>query len=131
MPDPDLIGLFVAPLEGAGVTYMVTGGVASVIYGDPRFTRDVDVVLELSRGEIPALLSAFDPTAFYVPPVETLQKEVARSPGGQRRVRLQVGAVSVSVAPIEYVMLRKLEYSWCRRLDLTATLEWARGYPTD
>ncbi len=28
---------------------MVTGGVASVIYGDPRFTRDVDIVMELIR----------------------------------------------------------------------------------
>ncbi len=34
--DPDLIGLFVEPLEATGITYMITGGVASVIYGDPR-----------------------------------------------------------------------------------------------
>jgi hypothetical protein len=45
--DPDLIGLFVEPLEAVGVSYMITGCVASVIYGDPRFTRDVDLVMEL------------------------------------------------------------------------------------
>ncbi|MGH7480620.1 MAG: hypothetical protein ACRELV_00565 [Longimicrobiales bacterium] len=47
MSDPDLIGLFVEPIERLELSYMITGGVASVIYGDPRFTRDVDIVLEL------------------------------------------------------------------------------------
>lgn len=33
---------------------MITGGVASVIYGDPRFTRDIDLVLEL-RVSLPSI----------------------------------------------------------------------------
>lgn len=57
MTAPDLIGLFIEPLEGTGIPYMITGGVASVIYGDPRFTRDVDVVLELRPANIPRLES--------------------------------------------------------------------------
>lgn len=72
MTDPDLIGLFVEPLESIGVSYMITDGAASVIYGDPRFTRDVDLVMELRPAEIPALESAFDPAA-YVPPAEALR----------------------------------------------------------
>lgn len=39
--EPDLIGLFVRLLEGLGISCMITGAVASAIYGDPRFTRDV------------------------------------------------------------------------------------------
>jgi len=31
---------------------MVTGGVAAVVYGGPRFTRDIDVVLELDESQI-------------------------------------------------------------------------------
>ncbi len=38
---------------------MVTGGVASVIYGDPRFTRDIDIVLRLRTQEIVGLVAAF------------------------------------------------------------------------
>ena len=49
MTTPDLVGLFIEPLERLQVPYMITGGVASVIYGDPRFTRDIDVVLVLGR----------------------------------------------------------------------------------
>jgi hypothetical protein len=43
--EPGLITLFVAPLHRAGIPYVVTGGVASVIYGEPRLTRDIDLVL--------------------------------------------------------------------------------------
>jgi hypothetical protein len=30
---------------------MVTGSVAAAVYGDPRLTRDVDVVLEIRKGD--------------------------------------------------------------------------------
>lgn len=79
---PDLIELFIRPLERAGLEYMITGGVAVVIYGDPRFTRDVDLVLELAPERSSALLGAFDGDAFYLPPAAVLAEEVARPEGG-------------------------------------------------
>lgn len=183
---PDLIGLFIRPLEQAGLEYMITGGVASVIYGDPRFTRDVDVVLELGESGIQRFIAAFDTGDFYLPPEETLTDEVLRPEGGHfnvihhdtalradvylaghvplhrwaldRVLRLPLGGEAISVAPIEYVILRKLQYfrdsgsdrhlrdismmlrlsgdtvdrpaldDWCRRLELTAWLERAEGF---
>ena len=59
MTEPDLVGLFVVPLESLGFDYMITGGVASVIYGDPRFTRDIDLILELREADAGGLLDAF------------------------------------------------------------------------
>jgi len=137
-PPPDLIELFIRPLERASVEYMITGGVAAVIYGDPRFTRDVDLVLELDAEGTSDLLTAFDPGEFYLPPAEVLSEEAARADGGHfniihhdtalradvytagkvplhrwaldRVVRLRVGPGEISVAPIEYVVLRKLQY---------------------
>jgi len=46
-PPSDLIELFIRPLERLGVEYMITGGVAGAVYGDPRFTGGVDLVLDL------------------------------------------------------------------------------------
>jgi len=74
---PDLIGLFIEPLEGTAIPYMITGGVASVIYGDPRFTRDVDVVLELRLTDVPRLARAFPENDYCVPPSETLAEEAS------------------------------------------------------
>ena len=138
MTAPDLIGLFIEPLERTEISYMITGGVASVIYGDPRFTRDVDIVLELRHSNIARLASVFEGGDFYVPPREVLEEEAARSRGGRfnlihrdtalradvylagddplhawalsRRQRMQVEAIAIWVAPIEYVIVRKLEY---------------------
>jgi len=56
---PDLVGLFVEPLERIGIAYMITGGAASVIYGDPRFTRGIDIVLVLHREGTGGLRAVF------------------------------------------------------------------------
>jgi hypothetical protein len=134
----DLLSVFVEPIERLGLTYMVTGGVASVFYGDPRFTRDVDLVVELDVSAAGALSAAFDRSAFYVPDVETLKEEATRRPWGhfniihhdtglradiyvhagdeleawalERRRQVPLGRLSVSFAPPEYVIVRKLEY---------------------
>lgn len=36
-------------LEEAGIEYMVTGSIASAFYGEPRATRDIDVVVNCGR----------------------------------------------------------------------------------
>ncbi len=138
MESPDLIGLFVRPLEALGIPYMVTGGVASVIYGDPRFTRDIDIVLKLDPSETARFATAFDPARYYVPPPDALRREAGRLRlghfnvihkdtglradvyvldhgelhqwGFSRRIALALEATTVSLAPPEYVIVRKLQY---------------------
>ncbi len=51
-PAPSLVGLFIAPLNRAGIEYMATGGLAAVVYGHPRLTLDVDLVIRLARHEV-------------------------------------------------------------------------------
>jgi hypothetical protein len=75
---PDLVGLFVGPLERLDIDYMITGGVASVIYGDPRFTRDIDIVVQLRPGDSDRLAAAFNDKEFYVPPIGVIHEEAAR-----------------------------------------------------
>lgn len=136
MPDPDFVELFVEPLNRLGLTYMVTGSVASMLYAEPRFTADIDLVLVLPLASIGALRAAFPPPAFYCPPAEVMEVEVARPLHGHVNVlhldsalkadlylvgqdplhawalplrrRIAVEAQDVWVAPPEYVVLRKL-----------------------
>ena len=42
-----LLKLVAARLDAAGVAYMVTGSMASAHYGQPRMTRDIDIVAVL------------------------------------------------------------------------------------
>ena len=45
---------------------MIGGSQASMYYGEPRLTRDVDVVVALHLHELPTLLRGFPPDQFYV-----------------------------------------------------------------
>lgn len=56
--------------EQAGIAYYITGGVAATAYGDPRTTRDLDVILNISKENIPTLVVALEAVGFYVPGVE-------------------------------------------------------------
>ena len=79
MPAPDFITLFVAPLEQLGAPYMITGATAAILYGQPRLTNDIDVVIELQRDEIVRLRAAFPESEFYVPPPDIIGVELARN----------------------------------------------------
>ena len=39
-------------LDENGIKYMVSGSIALNIYGIPRMTRDIDIVIELSENRI-------------------------------------------------------------------------------
>jgi hypothetical protein len=139
LPDaPDLISLFVAPLNRLGVTYMVTGSLAAGAYGEPRLTNDVDLVIVLSEADVQRFHAAFDESAFYIPPVEVIETECRRPLHGHfnlihhetafkadvyvagsdpfhgwaldRREAITLGDDVVWMAPPEYVIVRKLQY---------------------
>ena len=45
MQQPDLLDIFISPLNSGGIDYMITGSVASTLYGEPRLTSDIDLAL--------------------------------------------------------------------------------------
>ena len=100
-------------------------------------TNDVDVVVALSLADVPAFLAAFPLDEFYAPPEEVLALEVRRGQRGHcnlihhdsgfkadiyiafdelhrwalaHRRAIEIDGIHMSVAPVEYVILRKLEY---------------------
>lgn len=135
---PDLFSLFVRPLHRSGFRYMISGSLASVFYGEPRLTMDVDLVVHLEGPEGAKLAGLFSAEDYYVPPAEVLEIEIARPTRGHFNVihlasgqkadlypsrrhpywawafehrRLgRVGEDEVWFAPPEYVILWKLEF---------------------
>jgi hypothetical protein len=49
MPEANLFLMFTQRLNALGVPYMVSGSVAVIIYGEPRLTHDVDLIVVLDR----------------------------------------------------------------------------------
>lgn len=138
MPAPEPLAPFLEPLERLGLPYCITGSVAASVYGEPRLTADIDVVLLLDTKDIAPLRAAFPDSEYYVPPDETLRLELARSSRGAfnlihlanqfkadiylaardplhawalaHRRRIDLAGGGAWIAPPEYVILRKLEY---------------------
>ena len=52
-------------LEQANIPYMITGSTAMNYYATPRMTRDIDLVAELKKPDIPKLVKLFDKD-FYI-----------------------------------------------------------------
>lgn len=62
----DLLAQVVETFERLRIPYLVTGSVASMAYGEPRLTNDIDVVARIQEADIPGLLSAFPTHDFYL-----------------------------------------------------------------
>lgn len=61
----DVLKLVCKKLDNAEISYMLTGSFASNFYATPRMTRDIDIVIELSRFESQKLCSLFQ-DEFYI-----------------------------------------------------------------
>lgn len=75
--DPSEIARLLHPvLEQLRIPYYITGGVAASMYGDPRTTRDMDLVVELRRENIAQLAAVLEQEGFYCPSgaIEEIQR---------------------------------------------------------
>lgn len=138
MQDPNLFSLYIDLLYKNDIQYFVTGSVASIVYGEPRLTHDIDLVISIDDSNIDRLIKAFPPEQFYCPPEEVLRTEMNRTSRGHFNLihhdtgfkadiyftgksELQLWAMNnsrqidfsgskINIAPIEYVIIMKLEF---------------------
>ncbi len=67
-----------AALKVLDIPYMITGSVGAIIYGEPRLTNDMDVVVELPADKIDDLSKRFPSPDFYFPPPNSIRDEISR-----------------------------------------------------
>lgn len=136
---PSLIGLFIARLNRGGMDYAVTGGLAAIVYGHPRMTLDVDLVLQLGRTSSSTFESLWPSDEFYCPPASVIDEERARAEHGHfnvihhdtamradiylaginpfqtwaltHAVEREIQGERVRFAPIDYVIVYKLRFA--------------------
>src|SRR5437879_3390762 len=65
MDASELLRYLAAVLERLGIPYFVTGSLATIAYGEPRFTNDIDVVVDLRRDQVEAFCAAFPAPEYY------------------------------------------------------------------
>ena len=60
----DLLKQMVEAFESLGIPYLVTGSIASMLYGEPRFTNDIDIVADIPAGRVKELKKNFPESEF-------------------------------------------------------------------
>jgi hypothetical protein len=65
MEQTEILRHAVEALERLSVPYMVVGSIASIAYGESRFTQDIDIVVALEMKHVEGLLAAFPQEEFY------------------------------------------------------------------
>ncbi|MFH0734330.1 MAG: hypothetical protein V1773_05935 [bacterium] len=120
------------------INYFVTGSVASIVYGEPRLTNDIDLIISVFESQVDVLIKAFPFEEFYIPPKEIIITELRRPNRGHMNIihhksgfkadiyfvgkdEFQLWALEnkkeivflntiIPVAPAEYVIIKKLEF---------------------
>ncbi len=62
----EVLKFALAALEQLKLPYAVVGSFASSVWGESRFTQDIDIVIHLDATSATALYQAFPPAEFYV-----------------------------------------------------------------
>jgi len=62
----ELLNRMVAALKAEGIPYMLTGSLASSIYGEPRSTNDIDLVIDPSPDALDRLVGRLQREGLYV-----------------------------------------------------------------
>jgi hypothetical protein len=146
----EFLAWVVGHFDRLSIGYMVGGSTASSVYGEPRTTRDVDIVVEVDGESLRRLFDSFDPAAVYIDSPATIE---AVSPGQvfdlidlvggwkvdlvirkdrpfstvefERRRPAELLGSRVMVASAEDVLLAKLE--WAAMTGSTRQVDDARG----
>jgi hypothetical protein len=63
---PELLKFTIQALERLNIPYAIVGSFASGVWGESRFTQDIDILVELKPADVPLLCAAFPKTEFYV-----------------------------------------------------------------
>ena len=90
---------------------MIVGGLASIVYGEPRLTQDIDVVASFTPMEAGRLVAQFPESDFYCAPRDVIAEEASRDAFGHFNIlHLETDArADVYLAGQDSLTLRGLE----------------------
>jgi phosphoglycolate phosphatase-like HAD superfamily hydrolase len=98
----DLLASIVERLDRAGIPYMVTGSLASSYHGEPRTTRDIDIIVDPERDALLRLVDDLQAAGFDV------DREVALDAVGERS---QFNAIGPDASKVDFIIRRDRPFS--------------------
>lgn len=103
-------------LEHAGIEYYLVGSLAAMQYGRPRFTNDIDLVVQIHSSQISAFEKLFDIEEYYCPPREVIADEVIRC--GMFNLIHQASGVKIDVIPLKKTEFAASEFARRKKIEI-------------
>ncbi len=128
MTQDELLRFAVGVLERVRLPYLVTGSVATVFYGEPRFTNDIDIVVDLPLPRVDELCQAFPAGQFYVDP-ESARAAVRRR--GQFNVIHPASGLKIDVVVAPRDEFDRSRFERARRVHPAPDYDAAFASPED
>lgn len=116
----DVLRLVGDRLEAANLPFMLTGSFAMAYYGQPRMTRDLDLVVAMSAGDVDRIVAVLSPD-FYID-VDNVRDAVET----ERLFNLMHNESGIKVDLIvrKSTEYRQLEFSRRRRVVMESVSTW-------
>lgn len=120
MEQSELLRYVAVVLEKIGLRYFVTGSTASIFFGEPRFTNDIDVVVDLDSSDVERFCAEFPMADFYLSE-EAVQRAISRK--GQFNILHPASGLKVDVIVPADTMLNRSRFSRMLRVKPEADFE--------
>lgn len=98
----ELLADIIGRLGRAGIPYMITGSLASTFHGEPRSTRDVDIVIDPTPAGLECLLDDLRDAGYYV------DRDAAED---ALRERTQFNAIGDAAAKVDLIIRKDRPFS--------------------
>lgn len=104
MEQPDVVRHTLGALERLAIPYAIVGSFASIAYGEPRFTRDIDILIDPPEDCVADLCREFPAPDWYVS--EPAARQAVQTHGQFNVIHIPSGN------KIDFIVSR--DDAWCR-----------------
>lgn len=101
-------------LEQLDIPYMVVGGYAATVYGEPRMTVDVDIVVDMRQEHVRPFVAAFPDSAYYVSEESVRDSLARRYPFN---VIESATAAKVDLVPLPHDVFSRMAFGRRQRIE--------------
>ncbi len=128
MEQHELLLIVVESCEKLKIPYLVTGAIASIAYGEPRFTNDIDIVVDMDSTHVDAFKSCFPENEFYLD-VDSMKKAIER--GHQFNIIHPVSGLKVDVNISKRDDFDRSRFARIKKLNVSETKSADFASPED
>ena len=125
----DVLREVVRKFELVGIDYFMFGSMATMYYGQPRFTRDIDLVVRIRPRQALGFETLFPLSEFYCPPPEVIKDEVQRR--GSFNLIHQQSGIKVDLVLDKETDFYKSEFVRRKKIKISADLDVYLASPED